>query len=276
MTLAPLMPSWSSYCTSCNFHRRPFRSLCSRYILADAGVPDHLQKVVSDTWSGTWFGMRDLQEIVLTHKGSRPGDPTADLLFGFVMAKYLQMAESRLLEDGVLQYAATPIAIPGREYERAYVHGFTTWADDTAVMLEDADIEVLLRKVQVTVATCLESACFLGMELNFTKGKSEVVLQLRGDGVQQHRRSLYCTDNPTLAVSTVVGPIQVHLGGIIHEDASCKAELAWRVAVASGATKSFRKFYTDKRYPLKTRCQVYESLTLSRLHFNQHTWEPLG
>ena len=50
--------------------------------LADAKVPSHVQALLTDIMQGTYFRMDGHHLLHLTRKGTRPGDPTADVCSG--------------------------------------------------------------------------------------------------------------------------------------------------------------------------------------------------
>eukprot|EP00973_Karenia_brevis_P077902 10822857-Karenia_brevis.AAC.1 len=41
----------------------------------------HLLSIISDVNTATWFGVKGNDQISLSVKGTRPGDPLADVLF---------------------------------------------------------------------------------------------------------------------------------------------------------------------------------------------------
>ena len=50
------------------------------------GVDPHAEAVVAECHQGTWFETRGLASITETYRGTRPGDPFGDVLFGFLYA----------------------------------------------------------------------------------------------------------------------------------------------------------------------------------------------
>ena len=68
--------------------------------LSEAQTESHLISQVADLFRGSWFRLDNAGPLVLTRKGTRPGDPLADLLFGFAFTAYLKSAEQALRRTG--------------------------------------------------------------------------------------------------------------------------------------------------------------------------------
>ena len=74
--------------------------------LREAGVPDHILAHAAAALSGTWSAMPGTGELAQALLGTRPGDPLADIVYGFVVAKIRWRARARLLEAGLVSHAA--------------------------------------------------------------------------------------------------------------------------------------------------------------------------
>ena len=66
-----------------------------------AGANDHLINVVSDLCRGTWFRLDRLSTLTFTRRGSRPGDPLADILFSFTLSAYVQSCDHAIVAAAV-------------------------------------------------------------------------------------------------------------------------------------------------------------------------------
>ena len=65
--------------------------------VAESGASGHLTALVTDLLRGTWFrldGAAAAAALVLTERGSRPGDPLTDLLFAFSFSAYIRSASA--------------------------------------------------------------------------------------------------------------------------------------------------------------------------------------
>ena len=72
---------------------REFLETLGEPALATAGLPEHLQRMIDDTFTSTWFSIQGVSGVVGTELGTRPGDPLADQMFNFIMAKVLRRLE---------------------------------------------------------------------------------------------------------------------------------------------------------------------------------------
>jgi hypothetical protein len=57
--------------------------------LEAAEVSPHLRDIVAESLSGTWFKVANACHVIHTSRGTRPGDPLADLLFIFSWPRFL-------------------------------------------------------------------------------------------------------------------------------------------------------------------------------------------
>ena len=91
-----------------------------------------LAACVADVLQHTWFAVRGSGQLTATKSGSRPGDPLADILFGFVLSAFLQQTEQALEEAGLiteLPPCAGPLLLDGPSQRI----NCTAWADDIAL-----------------------------------------------------------------------------------------------------------------------------------------------
>ena len=197
-------------------------------IMAVAGMPEHLRALVQDIHALSWFvtPYTDGRTLGLSRAGSRPGESWADLVFAFVYHKVLDgIKQSAVKEDFILQipYSGqqSPFAIGGGA---SMVQGplHATWADDSVFFSADRCAEAALRKARGLAKHVLEQCEKHGMEPNLKKGKSAVILAIRGKNSRAVKR-LYFDDNPasldiTLSNGRVAG---ILFGGPVHSFGDC-------------------------------------------------------
>ena len=112
----------------------------------------HLRRLLSDALSDTWAATQGVQEVAATRRGSKAGEPLADLVFGIIMHRILQRVRDRMDDQGLLARLPVCGAIPLR----------------------------------------LLTMCFLKWVLNCAAGKSECLMTLRGKGVKSCARASVC------------------------------------------------------------------------------------
>ena len=120
--------------------------------LRQAGVSSHLQAQVNDLLTSTWFRMRgDSSTFTHTSAGTRPGDSVADLLFAFLMARYIHTIRSRFIEAG-LHTMLDLKWIPACEFSSAEIDEQNIvqacWVDDLVLMFHSGQPDVLVRKLR--------------------------------------------------------------------------------------------------------------------------------
>ena len=111
-------------------------------VLAEAQVSEHLQSQVADLFRGSWFRLDAGGPLVATFRGTRPGDPLADMLFAFSFAAYLRSAEQALQAAGVATYSPAEDTGP----MDADGLGCIAWADDYTHLQMHQQTHGLLQK----------------------------------------------------------------------------------------------------------------------------------
>ena len=255
-----------------------------------AGVDPFVQQHVAECLQATWFRLKDSNQISATRKGSRPGDNMADLLFTFafrrIMARILEVIEADNID---MSFSGCGDPHPFPQYmEVQYCTNFKTlgpvWADDLAVLVESTDAQVLLPKLRVIARTIIDMLAIYGMQVNSDRGKSELVLDLRGSGAHQARQEIYRHRQPCLDVETRHGGVvhlnivakYKHLGTLFAAKGSMMPEIRQRIGQARSEFQRYRKqIYANKALPTRTRVELFKSLVLSGLSFNVAIWPVL-
>ena len=62
----------------------------------------HLRRLLSDTLSNTWAATQGVKEVAATRRGSKAGEPLADLAFGMLMRRILERVRERMDEKGIV------------------------------------------------------------------------------------------------------------------------------------------------------------------------------
>ena len=75
---------------------------------ATEGAPPHLQHLVRDTMSHTFFQVNHLPQLCCTTRGTRPGDPLGDLLFNMIMRLIMEDCKAWMLQHTQSQWIGTP------------------------------------------------------------------------------------------------------------------------------------------------------------------------
>ncbi|CAE7899283.1 unnamed protein product [Symbiodinium sp. KB8] len=254
--------------------------------MADAGVGAATMTALRDVHHRTWCVSKYTTGRTLVHAlaGSRPGESLADAIFAYVYARVLgrifeQAYGEDLLsvartdkEEGIFAGPENGVEIPLRD---------TTWADDTAIPFDDEEPERCISKAKRLAAITISTCQSFGLDPNLKRGKTAIVLAIRGKGAQKARRaflrgggaSLYLED---LHKEVAIMPQYVHLGGIVDYKTNMKAEAKRRLALAGDALEAGAKLlYANKQIQKETRVKMFETAILATF-FNLAIWIPRG
>ena len=161
--------------------------------LADAGVPEHLSAMTAEVLTNTWGMTQGCPHIAASRRGSRPGDPLADAIFGFVFGRCRRRIRDKLRSAGLV--AQVPWSGANcLEAEVGPGGGCSAeisdigYADDLALPVV-APAGDLLDMVAVACAIVLDGLLRHGWAPNMGGGKTETVIRLVGKGaVEQSQR----------------------------------------------------------------------------------------
>ena len=210
--------------------------------LVSMDVPVSLRAVLQEVFSGTWntvaaHNTDSTTKIMRSVRGTRPGDPVADLAFTCVMRQILQE----------FVHAASDILPSLTECEGQEKVPPITWVDDVAVFLE-ADHAVQVQEQARNVVSIMASKCrSFGLDINFAPGKSEILFQLHGRDATKLRTQLYrdkaidigegCWSSMQVSVTSRY----THLGVVHTANQSFDVELQYRLARGMEALSECRK-----------------------------------
>ena len=266
------------------------KELADTPAVVDADMPPFVEKHVAECLNATWFKLKDGDKISATRKGSRPGDNMADLLFTFAFRRIM----NRILD--VIEQEGISMSFTGCGEARPFIHDmevqyYTTfrtlgpvWADDLAILMTSHTAQDLLPKIRVIARTVIDMLAIYGMQVNCDRGKSELVLDLRGKGAHAVKRELFrhkcpCVDVETRHQGTIFLNVVAkyrHLGTVFAAKGSMVPEIRQRIGQARGEFQRYRKqIYANAALPVRTRVELFKSMVLSGLSFNVAVWPAL-
>eukprot|EP00435_Cladocopium_sp_Y103_P050390 s595_g15.t1 len=259
---------------------------------AAARLPAHLQLALQATHTDTHlFFIAGQSDHVRTQAGSRPGDPFADVVFGFLFSRILTTLEQSLQEHDLLGtlplgspaclFGGTSDASPGAEDADPRPFMGPTWMDDLAICIAADTASSLEQKAAATTGILLEVCLAHGVTPNVSKGKTEILLSLRGLGSRAMRRKYFSQqqgqvmqilhEHGTQSVA-VVGSY-THLGGKAHHSGECKVEARRRISIANEAFTQYRRqLFQNRHIAVDRRRELFSTLVLSKLTYGMETW----
>ena len=253
---------------------------------------EHLSATLRDLLTATWFKFEASELIAVTHKGTRPGDPAADVLFAFTLSALFRSIDAGLEALGLVDSLPTVRQDPlVQGFDPDPRLQFVSWADDFARPFIACSSTDLVDKVRRATKCCTERASACGIELTFGADKTAVVcgactIRLLSDtGAVFQREGVGFSDD--VAGKYCVLPVvhaYKHLGGVFSTLAKPDLEIFMRRAAVFGPLRPVRaKLFANRSVPLSTRRTLLYALGISRfihgsgaLHLNQkghqRTW----
>ena len=227
-------------------------------------VSPHAQRVVQSCMVASFFRVEGSRGFTLTRAGSRPGDALADLLSAFIMQDMLAEVRSSLadLPDPVCQHAG--LVDP-------------TCADDLALPFIATSCLGLLAAARRTSQAVHQSMVHRAMAPNYSRGKTELLFNLRGVHSQEVRKQMFVSKMGLLDFTFGSDTFLVHcvnayshLGGVLHASGKSLPDILQKTAVSIAAVRPLASpALRNPCLPWQRRVQVLHSLTAA-------TWYPLN
>ena len=236
-----------------------------------ATASPHTVRLLQDAHRFTWYTLAGHDGCYMTHRGSRPGSPLADLAYNALMTTLLRELQSQLA-------LRLPQVSSFREHFSECPPA--AWVDDVAIPLlaqsPDALDETLADTVEIVEGTFAK----YGLKLNMGVGKTEAVLNYRGPGAVQARQRRFVQDMGHLPLNAgslrVVSDYQ-YLGTQFSQIADIGFEINTRLGKSSAVFRTLRQHvFGNRRLPVKTRLILLDSLVLSILFHGAGNWPLLS
>ena len=248
---------------------------------AAPGLSEHAETVFRDLFHPTYFQMGGVASPTMTTRGTRPGDPVADILFNMLFGIILRQARTEFLQSTDFEWVGQPqptdnvlgmSPLPTRGLlDMAYV-------DDAVFMLYSPRPDDILSATQTMASIVHDEARKRGLDVNYGSGKTEVLMKFTGKGSYSLKQKLWhdmqgrvpvVTEDAT-QLMTVVHSYK-HLGSVVQEHAAPVKEISQRITMAKKAEgRIHRSFFAKKEVSLRTKVQVFQATVCSRHLYNMH------
>ena len=260
--------------------------------LQQAGVSPHLQAQVSDLLTTTWFQLKgDGSSLTHTEAGTRPGDSIADLLYAFVMSRYIKAIRAQFVQHGLhlpvdLHWIPACRLSPGDVDPTHVVQA--CWVDDLVLMMSSADPQTLLAKLQCAARIVQDTAVEFSLQLNYSRDKTSALLSLRGSKARATWTELLTTSDSsttlpftcrscTMPVQLHIVPDYVYLGTLLDSTGHVAAEVKRRFLAVQPMKRMLNKnIFKAPQLPGSTRHLIFRSLVISRLIYGAGAWQPMN
>ena len=247
-----------------------------------ARLSTHMQHLLRDLMSQTYFTLPGLPDPSQTTRGTRPGDPVADILFNTCMTAILADFHADIHAHAKLPWLGhqSPIQefTPPRDVPlEAYAD--VTFVDDIAVLLHARTNDRLIVMIQHVVEALTTATSKRGLELNLDRAKTEVLINVVGKGAKKLKETLHLAcnclnwtpaDGPAISLPTCHE--YKHLGTWLQTKHRHSREIIKRASAAKQKFGQLARSFFTKKISLEVRAKVFQSLIVSKLLYNVHTW----
>ena len=197
--------------------------------LVRGGASAHLIAAVAALFKGTWFKLDACAtRLVLTRRGTRPGDAAADVLYAFCVSAYMRCNEAAIAAID-RQTLCPPLQgqaiVPGSEPMRTLSPA--SWADDIVRLLTAPAVPQFIQQLHDVARISDEQAASAGILFSYAPHKTAALVA----AAHNHRRAKQqCADLcPSRDTHTLqIVDVYRHLGSIATADGTPKQELHYR------------------------------------------------
>ncbi|CAE7654063.1 GTPBP4, partial [Symbiodinium pilosum] len=242
------------------------------------------QRRVADVLSHTWFQVTGSTNCVATRRGSRPGDPLADLLFGIVMAQALTDIQKFFEAEGFSLQISRAGVLPDVRVADSAMPIAGAWQDDCVFFITASSCDLLVPRCRAAIRQIHAAFAVRGLELNYKPSKTELLLCPVGVGSravksQIYRQPPFCVavlpdHGPCLGIR--VAPEYRHLGTAVEWSGSLAPAIEQAIEGAAALIKPLRKHvFGNRDAPLAVRVMLFRSLVLAKALYATGSWAGL-
>ena len=151
------------------------------------GMALDVAAMLADWHQTNWFTVQGAEKRAIHLTGVRPGDPTADVMFAFVFARFHRKLVDRLVKKGLLPAILLhggQLDASADESEEIHIEP-PAYMDDFFLPVVSDTAAGLLPRVALATQVAIETAREHGLQLNMASNKTEAVVDFRGKGRQQ-------------------------------------------------------------------------------------------
>lgn len=251
-----------------------------------AGLPPHLARALQALHTNTHFRVHGQQDVTHTRVGTRPGDPFADVAFGYMFARLLSAVEQRMQELHIMEIVIdveAPGLFPDSSSTQMAQYPILgpTWMDDLCISVTSDTASGTERKAGLAAGVLLETCMHHGVTPNLQKGKTEILFSFRGKGSRALRQKYFSPQQgQKMAILTeygnhyisVVGEY-IHLGGITHHSGTTRKEMRRRIAIGNNAFNQHRRLlFQNSALSIEKRTQLFMTLVASKITYGTESW----
>ena len=240
---------------------------------------EHLAALLSEAHTDTWFVVDGRREVARAVKGSRPGCCFADFVFNVAFAPALREARAALTGRGLLWTPPGAAAVFSAADADAGPASDYTYADDSCLCCVLRSNVGVAEEVAATCALVADTFMRRGMLVNWDRGKSAALVELRGAQSRAARRDLFLLHGgrlqpPGWDASVFLERSYVHLGTEVTVGGALGPAVSSRIRAHAQAMGPLRRTVCPRRaLSYKAKLVFVESLASSRLCHSLGAWD---
>ena len=241
-----------------------------------AGATPHVQALVTDLLQGTYFRMDTDHLTMMTKRGTRPGDPCADVLFAFLLSGFTKAVDLAIEQEGLCCQVPDLQTSPFVDAHQSEANiGFISWADDCLRPVQADTRSAVEAAAIATVQLTVEIGTTVGIDFTFDATKTCIMLpalppttRLKAAEEPPPKHLSFFNRLTASCVEVEIVDVYKHLGCLLASNATPSVEIKHRFAHASGILRPLAyRFFSARRYPLSNRRYILRSLSVSRFLF---------
>eukprot|EP00435_Cladocopium_sp_Y103_P035098 s3646_g9.t1 len=246
-----------------------------------AGLSMQMQHILHDLMSNTYFSLPGIDSICQTTRGTRPGDPIADVLFNLCMTAVLKDFHELVREAGGPEWLGS--GRPVKDFSvktevNAEGYADVTFVDDAALIMHAKTNDQIVSIVQCLVQCFVSATHKRGLEVNFDRSKTELLWNIVGRGArtmkvdihQQQDQLIWTTDQQQYRLH--ICHEYKHLGTWIQTKHRHARELSMRASAAKQQWGQLARPFFTRKLSSDLKAKVFQSLVISKMLYNAHTW----
>ena len=249
---------------------------------ATPGLATHLQHILRDLMRNTYFTIAGLTQPCQTTRGTRPGDPVADVLFNLCMRLVLVDFKNEVVNTAHIPWLGDVTPVSDLTQPTAMpAEGFVdvTFVDDCVVLVHAKSNDPVAHILRSVIRALDSASARRGLSINYEQGKTEVLWTIVCKGARQMKRTIHEAGqqlqwaDADRQFSVHVCHAYKHLGTWVQAHHHHTREILSR---ATGAKQQWgqlaRSFFTKKVITIPVKSAVFQSLVISKMIYNVHTW----
>ena len=265
-------------------------------ILKRIGVHSSIVSTLCSLHTGAWFRFGQSERYIVTKNGGRQGCTFGGLIFNLVYDQALKEIRAALVAkgaalsvDGALGVPPWSDLSPTQGAHRSMHVVDVTFVDDEAIIVSANTAPTLLANLSFVTDMVVRTFNKYAFQVNFSKGKTEAIVALRGKGAKAARTALAtsvgndgakilsissCPPSPPWTIALRIVDQYRHLGSIVTPDGNLTPEALARASSAMAAYGPLAvKVFGSLSIAKHRKIALAWSLCMSRLFLNVHCWQ---